>query len=131
MQFKLTDLLWCTAYFAVGAWLYSLGAGLGLMIWLGMVLGFEVGSRSDYPTILLTICGIVFGLALAMAVFLTADLISNDLAFVMYNYAAARIALVVITWLVAAGIFIWLVSRLMKRSGQTLAKPIRAGHASK
>ena len=36
-KFKITDLLLYTAYFAVAAWLYSLGVELGLLVWIGAI----------------------------------------------------------------------------------------------
>ncbi len=117
MQFKLTGLLWFTAYFAVGAWLYSLGFRLGLLVWLGTVFGFEIGSRTDYPCLLLTICGSVFGLALSMAIFFTAMDISGGKVFMFFDPMVWRIMLAIV-WLTAIGIFGWLATRLRKRSSQ-------------
>ena len=131
MQFKLTDLLWLTAYFAVGAWLYSLGIHLAVLIWLGTVFGFEIGSRSDYPTVLLTICGSVFGLAVSMAVFLTTPITANAGLFMRTSMARAQLGLAAVTWLVAAGIFIWLVTRLKKQPVQPTPTDLaRARNAS-
>jgi len=129
MQFKLTDLLWFTAYFAVGAWLYSLGIRIGLLVWLGTVFGFEIGARSDYPTALLTICGSVLGLALSLAVFLSLIEISSAKLFMFFGLAVWR-TLLAIVWLTAIGIFVWLVTRPKKRPSQhPFVEPLQARSA--
>ncbi len=60
-----------TVYFAVAAWLASIGYLLAAWIWLGTALGVESGRRSDHPVWIMTICGLVLGLLVGCAVTVT------------------------------------------------------------
>lgn len=124
MQFQLTDLLRFTAYCAAGAWLFTLGTQLGLFVWLGTILGFEIGTRADYPRILLAICGSVFGLALSTAIFFTVADITGAKIFMFFDLMTWRIMLAIV-WLTAIGIFVWLVTRLKKRTIQPASADLR------
>lgn len=115
MQFKLTGLLRLTVYFAVGAWLYSLGVRYGLLFLLGTIFGYEIGSRSEYPTILLTACGTVFGIALSMAIYFALIEYSSAKLFMFFGITVWRFLLAII-WLTAIGMFVWLVTR--RKNGQ-------------
>ena len=84
-QFKLTGLMRITGYFAVAAWLYSIGLAPVIPIWVGLLMGVEVGIRSDYPTILLGGCGIVLGLAVLLATMMTSAVASHGKLFMFFK----------------------------------------------
>ncbi len=115
MQFRLTDLLWFTAYVAVAAWLYPVVPLPALAIWFGTAFGFEIGKRSDYSTLLLSLCGSVFGMAVFMAIVCTYSL-SHAKLFMFSKLDGYAVLLAVFTWAIAGAVFWWLATRLKRRS---------------
>ena len=114
MQFKLTDLMRLIAYCAVGAWLYSFGIELGLLVWMGTVFGIEIGRRSAYPTALKAMCGAVLGLLVWMGIFFTGSEFSARQVFVFFNITVFQFLLGIV-WLTALGTFLWMITRLKNR----------------
>ena len=53
-------MLW-TGYLAVVSWLVSLQQWVLVSIWIGAILGLESGRRSEYPTVMIMLCGVVLG----------------------------------------------------------------------
>ncbi len=117
-KFRLTDLLLFTAYFAVEAWLISRGNWAGSVIWLGTFFGFEIGKRSDYSTVLISLCGSVLGLAVWIAFVITrAAPFFNSPLFGRLDFL--NIIFAGLTWILAIAIFIWLLTRLRKEPAKS------------
>ena len=110
-----------TAYFAVGAWLVSMGAWAGAMIWFGSAFGFEIGKRSDYATVLITLCGTVLGLALWIAIVCTQAAPFSKI-FMFGGLDTLRVVLTAVTWALVIAIFVWLCTRVRSRDP---SKPAR------
>jgi hypothetical protein len=110
----LTDLLFLTAYFAIGAWLVSMGFTPGVIVWMGTAFGLEIGKRSDYSTVLITLCGSVMGLLLLFAV------IGTNFCYYSATRGAsmmgAQVALTLIAWVFVASIFLWLCFRVKRKA---------------
>lgn len=113
-KFRLTDLLFFTAYFAVAAWLVSMGFTRGVFIWVGTAFGLEIGKRSDYSTLLITLCGSVMGLALLFAVIAT----QYSLASISHGAptAGVEIALALVAWVMVLSILLWLCFRVKRKA---------------
>jgi hypothetical protein len=112
-KFRLTDLLRFTAYFAVEAWLISKGNWAGGVIWFGTFFGFEIGKRSDYSTVLISLCGSVFGLTLWIAFVITrASPFFRAPMFGRLDFL--NLILAALTWILAIAIFVWLWTRVRK-----------------
>jgi hypothetical protein len=116
-QFKLTGLMKITGYFAVGAWLYSSGWASLIPIWFGLLLGVEVGFRSDYPTVLLGGCGVVLGMAIQLALMMTAVMTSHGKFFMFFKLNNPyQLVLIAMAWFLVAALFTWLITRIRKRT---------------
>jgi hypothetical protein len=102
LRFRVSDLMLWTGYLAVVAWLVSLNRWILVSIWIGSMLGFESGKRSDYPAVLTGLSGAVLG-ALFFLAFFTSRLIS-----VSPLLAPVQTALSAIAWISVLGIAWWL-----------------------
>jgi hypothetical protein len=114
IKFRLTSLLLFTAYFAVAAWLVSLGLAYAVFVWTSTVFGLEIGKRSDYSTILITLCGSVMGLALLFAVIATRFSLSS----VTWGgpRSGVEISLAAMAWVMVLSILLWLCFRVKRKS---------------
>lgn len=110
VKFRVADLMVFTAYCALGAWLASIGFAMVVPIGAGVLFGFEIGRRTDYSTFLMTLCGVVMGLALAMSIqcFVSSPVVRGPGAWLFWGMSA-------IPGAVFLGIFYWLCTRLKYR----------------
>ena len=70
-KFSLLDLFRMTALMAVAALLYSIGWKWYVPFWVGGVFGYEIGKRSVYSLVLMVMVGLVLGLWVVLAIYLS------------------------------------------------------------
>ena len=61
-KFSLLDLFRMTAFMAAAAFLYSMELKWLVPVWLGGVVGYEIGKRTDYWIVWMVMIGMVLGL---------------------------------------------------------------------
>jgi hypothetical protein len=103
-------MLW-TGYLAVVSWLISLEQWVLVSIWIGAILGLESGRRSEYPTVMIMLCGAVLGSLFCLA-FVTTRSINSSTTFA----SIPVISLSVVAWITVLAIAWWLFIGIRKKS---------------
>lgn len=70
-KFSLLDLFLVTASAAVAIFLYTIGWKWLVPVWLAGVFGYEIGKRSAYSLVLVVMVGMVLGLWVSLAIYLS------------------------------------------------------------